>query len=75
MQQHGYGVDHKFHRKKISESILWMDSAKEICEKLHERYHQGDIFIISDLQEEIYAQKQGDQNITQYFTILDKLWQ
>ncbi|XP_058783548.1 uncharacterized protein LOC131658251 [Vicia villosa] len=61
--------------KDISESVLWIDSAKEIWDELHERYHQGDIFRISDLQEEIYAQKQGDQSITQYFTTLKKLWQ
>lgn len=34
---------------------------------------QGDIFIMSDPQEDIYAQKQGDWNITQYFTTLKKL--
>ncbi|XP_058732848.1 uncharacterized protein LOC131604424 [Vicia villosa] len=61
--------------KEISESVLWIDSAKEIWEELHERYHQGDIFRISDLQEEIYAQKQGDLSVTQYFTTLKKLWQ
>ncbi|XP_058777098.1 uncharacterized protein LOC131651452 [Vicia villosa] len=61
--------------KENSESVLWMDSAKEIWDELHERYHQGDIFRISDLQEEIYAHKQGDQTITQYFTTLKKLWQ
>ncbi|XP_058751321.1 uncharacterized protein LOC131624360 [Vicia villosa] len=37
--------------KEIYESVLWIDSAKEIWEELHERYHQGDIFRISDLQE------------------------
>ncbi|XP_058733978.1 uncharacterized protein LOC131605662 [Vicia villosa] len=61
--------------KEISESVLWMDSAKEIWDELHERYHQGDIFRISNLQEEIYAHKQGDQTITRYFTTLKKLWQ
>ncbi|XP_058784433.1 uncharacterized protein LOC131659236 [Vicia villosa] len=61
--------------KEISESVLWIDSANEIWQELHERYHQGDIFRISDHQEEIYAQKQGEQSITQYFTTLKKLWQ
>lgn len=61
--------------KEISESFLWMDSTKDIWEELQERYHQGDIFCISDLQEKIYAQKQGELSITQYFTTLKKLWQ
>lgn len=60
---------------EILESTFWMYSAKEIWDELHELYHQGFIFRISDLQEEIYALKQGDQNITQNFTTLKKLWQ
>lgn len=60
---------------EIVESILWMEIAKEIWDELKERYHQGDIFRISELQEKIYAFWQGDQNITQYFTMLKKIWQ
>lgn len=54
----------------ISESVLWMDSAKDIWDEIHERYHQGDIFCMYDLQEEIYSHKKGDQSVTQYFTTL-----
>lgn len=60
---------------EIAESILWMETAKEIWEELKERYHQRDIFRISDLQEEIYALRQGYQNVSQCFTILKKMWQ
>lgn len=60
--------------KEISKSFLWLDFTKDMLEKLHERCHQGDIFHISYLQEEIYAQKQGKQTITQYFSSLKKLW-
>lgn len=52
-----------------------METAKELWEELKERYHQGDIFQISELQEEIYALRQGDRTITQYFTLLKKMWQ
>lgn len=60
--------------KMVFESVLWMDFTKDIWEELHEQYHKCDIFYISNLQEEIYAQKQGGQSITQYFTTLKKLW-
>ncbi|GAU23268.1 hypothetical protein TSUD_281610 [Trifolium subterraneum] len=43
---------------KISQSILWMDTASEIWKELKERFYQGDVFRISDIQEEIYTLKQ-----------------
>lgn len=35
----------------ISQSILWMDITHEIWTDLHDRYHQGNVFHISDLEE------------------------
>ncbi|MCI22789.1 flavonol sulfotransferase-like protein, partial [Trifolium medium] len=43
---------------EISQSIIWMDSASEIWQDLKERFYQGDVFHISDIQEEIYTLKQ-----------------
>lgn len=59
----------------IAQSILWMDTASEIWTELRDRYHQGDIFRISDIQEQLFNLKQGDLTITQFFTNLKKLWQ
>ncbi|MCH92327.1 flavonol sulfotransferase-like protein, partial [Trifolium medium] len=59
----------------ISQSILWMDSAFEIWEDLKERFYQGDVFRISDIQEEIYSLRQGDSTISAYYTKLKRLWQ
>jgi hypothetical protein len=42
---------------EISQSILWMDTASEIWKELKERFYQGDVFRISDIQEEIYTLK------------------
>ncbi|XP_073221459.1 uncharacterized protein [Cicer arietinum] len=39
----------------IAQSVMWMDSVAEIWSGLCERYHHGDVFRISDLQEEIYG--------------------
>ncbi|KAK5845569.1 hypothetical protein PVK06_001760 [Gossypium arboreum] len=49
-------------------SILWLNFAYEIWLDLRERFSQGDIFRISDLQEEISAFKQDDRSVTDYFT-------
>lgn len=58
----------------IVTSILWIDFAYEIWRDLHERFSQGDVFCIPDLQEEIFALKQGDRTVTDYFTDLKILW-
>jgi len=60
---------------EISQSILWMDYALEIWRELKERFYQGDVFRISDPQEEIYTLKQGDNYISSYYTKMKKLWQ
>jgi hypothetical protein len=60
---------------EISQSILWMDFAAEIWKDLKERFYQGDVFRISDIQEEIFTLKQGDSTISTYYTKIKKLWQ
>ena len=64
-----------FVEPEISQSILRMESALDIWNKLKERFYQGDIFRISDLQEEIYTLKQGENSISSYYTKMKKLWQ
>ncbi|KAJ8748501.1 hypothetical protein K2173_003399 [Erythroxylum novogranatense] len=58
----------------IFNSVLWLDKASEIWIDLRERFSQGDLCRISDLQEEIYAFKQDDKTVTDYFTKLKILW-
>ncbi|GAU46826.1 hypothetical protein TSUD_100440 [Trifolium subterraneum] len=60
---------------EISQSILWMDTAAEIWKELKDRFYQGDVFRISDLQEEIYTLRQGDSTISTYYTRMKKLCQ
>ncbi|GAU13164.1 hypothetical protein TSUD_179070 [Trifolium subterraneum] len=47
----------------------------EIWKDLKEQFYQGDVFRISDLQEEIFSLKQGDSSILTYYTNMKKLWQ
>ncbi|KAJ9187744.1 hypothetical protein P3X46_003166, partial [Hevea brasiliensis] len=54
--------------------ILWIDTAAEVWKDLKDRFSQGDIFHISDLQEEIYSFRQRDLLVTDYFTQLKTMW-
>lgn len=42
---------------EINESIICMEITHEIWKELQDKYHQGDIFRVSDLQENIYLLK------------------
>ena len=58
----------------IRQSILWMDNAVDIWKDLKARYSQGDLLCISDLQHKLASIKQGNMNITDYFTKLRTIW-
>ena len=58
----------------ITQRVIWMDKAYEVWQELCERFSQGDLFRIADLQDEIASLKQGDQSVTRYFTELKILW-
>ncbi|GAU48976.1 hypothetical protein TSUD_245670 [Trifolium subterraneum] len=60
---------------EIAQSVIWMDVAADIWKDLKARFYQGDIFRISDLQDEICNLKQGDSTISSYYTKLTQLWQ
>jgi hypothetical protein len=54
----------------IARSVLWIDTAAGVWKNLKIRFSQGDIFRISDIQEELYKFRQGTLDISDYFTQL-----
>ncbi|GAU23069.1 hypothetical protein TSUD_183680 [Trifolium subterraneum] len=52
-----------------------LDDDLDIWKDLKARFYQGDIFRISDLQDEICNLKRGDSTISSYYTKLTQLWQ
>ena len=60
---------------EVRESVLWIDIASGLLKDLRTRYFQGDLFRVADLQEALFALKQGDLSITSYFTQLKILWE
>jgi hypothetical protein len=54
----------------IVESVDYFDTTTEIWKDLRERFSHGDMFRIADLQEDLHSAKQGDNSVTQFYTIL-----
>ncbi|XP_019418355.1 PREDICTED: uncharacterized protein LOC109329105 [Lupinus angustifolius] len=52
-----------------------MDSAQEIWDDLNERYHQGDMFRISEFIGEMHSIRQGSGSIDKFYTQMKGLWQ
>jgi len=61
--------------QSIAQSVIYFDHATDIWNDLRELFSQGDLLHILEVQEEIYALKQGSQNVTDYFTNLKIVWQ
>lgn len=59
----------------IGQSIVFLENAIDVWKELKERFSQGDLIRISDLQTEIYALKQGSLTVTEFFTELKVLWE
>jgi hypothetical protein len=66
-----------FHRsvsESIAKSILSISTAAGVWSDLKNRFSQGDIFRISDIQEELYRFCQGNLDVSDYFTGLRVYW-
>ena len=58
----------------IAKSILYSKSARSAWLVLRSRFSQGDAFKIADLQEKVFALKQGTRSVTEFFTELITLY-
>lgn len=59
----------------ISQSIVFMENALDVWNALKERFSQGDLIRISELQQEIYNLKQETKSVTDFFSDLKILWE
>ena len=58
----------------VLKSIVFFDKAYDAWKDLHDRFDQGDMFRISDIQEDICRLTQGTLGISDYYTELKSLW-
>lgn len=59
----------------ISRSIVFMDNASDVWLDLKERFSQGDLVRVSEIQQEIYALTQGTRSVTTFYSDLKALWE
>ena len=59
----------------IGQSIVFMENAIDVWNDLKERFAQGDLVRISELQQEIYSLKQDNRTVTDFFSQLKILWE
>jgi len=58
----------------MRQSILWMDKALDIWNDLKNRFSQGDLSRISDLQMNVSSLNQGDLSVSDFFTKHRIIW-
>ncbi|XP_073224731.1 uncharacterized protein [Cicer arietinum] len=58
----------------ISQSTICIDTAYDLWCDLRERFTNGNHFWISDLLRDLHSIKQGDRNLSTFFTNLKILW-
>jgi hypothetical protein len=61
--------------ESIAQSVVFLENAIDIWNELRERFSQGDLIRISELQQEIYALKQDSKTVTEFYSDLKLLWE
>jgi len=59
----------------IAERVIYVENAKILWDELKERFFKEDYFKILNLLQEIHSIRQGERNITKFFTDLKILWE
>ncbi|GAU44958.1 hypothetical protein TSUD_28930 [Trifolium subterraneum] len=61
--------------ESIAQSAIFMENPVDIWNDLRERFSQGDLIRISELQREIYDLKQENRSVTEFYSKLKLLWE
>ncbi|KAK2415469.1 hypothetical protein QL285_037945 [Trifolium repens] len=59
----------------IAQSIVFMENASDVWLDLKERFSQGDLVRLSELQQDIYALTQDSRSATAFYSNLKTLWE
>lgn len=65
---------HRSITEAIAKSILWIDSVVGVWKNLQTRFSHNDLFRISYIQEDLYKLRQGNLDVSNYFTQLKFMW-
>ena len=58
----------------VLKSIVFFSKASDAWKDLHDRFDQGDMFRIADIQEDICRLTQGSLDVSEFYTELKALW-
>ncbi|CAJ2652940.1 unnamed protein product [Trifolium pratense] len=59
----------------IAQSVVFLENAIDIWNDLRERFSQGDLIRISELQQEIHALRQENRSVIDFYSELRVLWE
>ncbi|XP_058764417.1 uncharacterized protein LOC131637865 [Vicia villosa] len=65
---------HRLIFESIAKFVLWIDTAAGVWKNPQIRFSHGDIFRISDIQEDLYKFRQGTLDVSNYFTQMKVMW-
>ena len=60
--------------KDIAESVLFLQTAKEIWSEINQRYDQANGSMIYQIQKQLFSLSQGSDDFSSYFTKMKKVW-
>lgn len=59
----------------LAQSTVYIDDARALWLDLQDRFSRGNHFRISDILQDIHSMRQGDRNVSTFFTDLKTLWE
>lgn len=75
MSHHDSILDYQTLYLQIAKGVIYVEDAKELWNKLKKKkLSKRDCFKISNLLQDIHSIKQGERNVSQFFTNLKILW-
>lgn len=61
--------------KSIAKSIMYLDTARQMWQDIHDQFKQSDGPRTAEIKQQIYAETQGSQSVSEYYTRLKQLWE
>ncbi|CAN7045248.1 unnamed protein product [Brassica oleracea var. botrytis] len=61
--------------KSIAKSIMYLDTARQMWLDIHDQFKQSDGPRNADIKQQIFAEVQGSQSVSDYYTKLKQLWE
>lgn len=61
--------------KQIAKSIMYLDTARQMWLDIHDQFKQSDGPRTAEIKQQIFAEVQGSQTVSAYYTKLKQLWE